>query len=218
MSIFNELEIIHRGELTIRGDLVLPFIFHIKDIKDTSVNEKMMSTEYTRLLMCKKLKDTINNIAYYIDRELFLIDLEEVKELNNLNLNLNFYQDELIGTKYHLTDLEDVKKVLNALYLTENEIYDIQSYIIDMQNYLLERFLDILHRHMKNGEKSEVLTEGFMEIQICSEFGHSVIFKENLNKSMSDFSFRELQTKRAYLSRKYEVEKLQYERLKNEKK
>ena len=57
-----------------------------------------------------------------------------------------------------------------------------------------------------------------MSIQVCSEFGNGVIFKENMGKCMSEFSFREIETKRAYLSRKYEVEKIQYENLKKENK
>lgn len=214
MSIFNKLEIIRRGEFKLEGDITIPFIFHIKDIKDTSVNETKLSKEYKNLLEFKKLKNIIDDIVNYIDIDLFLIDKSDVEELSDIA----FVKDNLIYDKYRVKDIYELNKLINQLCLSELELYDIREYIIDEQNKLITEFLNILHTEMENGKKTEHLSEAFMSIQVCSEFGNSVIFKENMNKCMSEFSFREIETKRAYLSRKYEVEKIQYDNLKKDNK
>lgn len=214
MSIFNKLEIIRRGEFKLEGDITIPFIFHIKDIKDTSVNETKLSKEYKNLLEFKKLKNIIDDIVNYIDIELFLIDKSDVEELSDIA----FVKDNLVYDKYRVKDIYELNKLINQLCLSELELYDIREYIIDEQNKLITEFLNILHTEMENGKKTEHLSEAFMSIQVCSEFGNGVIFKENMNKCMSEFSFREIETKRAYLSRKYEVEKIQYDNLKKDNK
>nr|DAW82356.1 MAG TPA: hypothetical protein [Bacteriophage sp.] len=214
MSIFNKLEIIRRGEFKLEGDITIPFIFHIKDIKDTSVNETKLSKEYKNLLEFKKLKNIIDDIVNFIDIDLFLIDKSDVEELSDIA----FVKDNLVYDKYRVKDIYELNKLINSLCLSELELYDIREYIIDEQNKLITEFLNILHTEMENGKKTEHLSEAFMSIQVCSEFGNSVIFKENMNKCMSEFSFREIETKRAYLSRKYEVEKIQYDNLKKDNK
>ena len=214
MSIFNKLEIIRRGEFKLEGDITIPFIFHIKDIKDTSVNETKLSKEYKNLLEFKKLKNIIDDIVNFIDIDLFLIDKSDVEELSDIA----FVKDNLVYDKYRVKDIYELNKLINSLCLSELELYDIREYIIDDQNKLITEFLNILHTEMENGKKTEHLSEAFMSIQVCSEFGNSVIFKENMNKCMSEFSFREIETKRAYLSRKYEVEKIQYDNLKKDNK
>lgn len=214
MSIFNKLEIIRRGEFKLEGDITIPFIFHIKDIKDTSVNETKLSKEYKNLLEFKKLKNIIDDIVNFIDIDLFLIDKSDVEELSDIA----FIKDNLVYDKYRVKDIYELNKLINSLCLSELELYDIREYIIDEQNKLITEFLNILHTEMENGKKTEHLSEAFMSIQVCSEFGNSVIFKENMNKCMSEFSFREIETKRAYLSRKYEVEKIQYDNLKKDNK
>lgn len=214
MSIFNKLEIIRRGEFKLEGDITIPFIFHIKDIKDISVNETKLSKEYKNLLEFKKLKNIIDDIVNYIDIDLFLIDKSDVKELSDIA----FVKDNLVYDKYRVKDIYELNKLINQLCLSELELYDIREYIIDEQNKLITEFLNILHTEMENGKKTEHLSEAFMSIQVCSEFGNGVIFKENMNKCMSEFSFREIETKRAYLSRKYEVEKIQYDNLKKDNK
>ena len=214
MSIFNKLEIIRRGEFKLEGDITIPFIFHIKDIKDTSVNETKLSKEYKNLLEFKKLKNIIDDIVNFIDIDLFLIDKSDVDELSYIA----FVKDNLVYDKYRVKDIYELNKLINSLCLSELELYDIREYIIDEQNKLITEFLNILHTEMENGKKTEHLSEAFMSIQVCSEFGNSVIFKENMNKCMSEFSFREIETKRAYLSRKYEVEKIQYDNLKKDNK
>jgi hypothetical protein len=214
MSIFNKLEIIRRGEFKLEGDITIPFIFHIKDIKDTSVNETKLSKEYKNLLEFKKLKNIIDDIVNFIDIDLFLIDKSDVDELSDIA----FVKDNLVYDKYRVKDIYELNKLINSLCLSELELYDIREYIIDEQNKLITEFLNILHTEMENGKKTEHLSEAFMSIQVCSEFGNSVIFKENMNKCMSEFSFREIETKRAYLSRKYEVEKIQYDNLKKDNK
>ena len=214
MSIFNKLEIIRRGEFKLEGDITIPFIFHIKDIKDTSVNETKLSKEYKNLLEFKKLKNIIDDIVNFIDIDLFLIDKSDVDELSDIA----FVKDNLVYDKYRVKDIYELNKLINSLCLSELELYDIREYIIDEQNKLIIEFLNILHTEMENGKKTEHLSEAFMSIQVCSEFGNSVIFKENMNKCMSEFSFREIETKRAYLSRKYEVEKIQYDNLKKDNK
>lgn len=214
MSIFNKLEIIRRGEFKLEGDITIPFIFHIKDIKDTSVNETKLSKEYKNLLEFKKLKNIIDDIVNYIDIDLFLIDKSDVEELSDIA----FVKDNLVYDKYRVKDIYELNKLINRLCLSELELYDIREYIVDEQNKLITEFLNILHTEMENGKKTEHLSEAFMSIQVCSEFGNSVIFKENMNKCMSEFSFREIETKRAYLSRKYEVEKIQYDNLKKDNK
>ena len=214
MSIFNKLEIIRRGEFKLEGDITIPFIFHIKDIKDTSVNETKLSKEYKNLLEFKKLKNIIEDIVNFIDIDLFLIDKSDVEELSDIA----FIEDNLVYDKYRVKDIYELNKLINRLCLSELELYDIREYIVDEQNKLITEFLNILHTEMENGKKTEHLSEAFMSIQVCSEFGNSVIFKENMNKCMSEFSFREIETKRAYLSRKYEVEKIQYDNLKKDNK
>nr|DAX66622.1 MAG TPA: hypothetical protein [Bacteriophage sp.] len=214
MSIFNKLEIIRRGEFKLDGDITLPFLFHIKDIKDTSVNETKLSKEYKQLLEYKKLKNLLDDILNFIDLDLFLIDKSDIAEITDVE----FIQDDLVYDKYRVKDIYELNKLIVKLELTEIELYDLREYIVDEQNKLITEFLDILHKEMENGKNTEHLSEAFMSIQVCSEFGNGVIFKENMGKCMSEFSFREIETKRAYLSRKYEVEKIQYENLKKENK
>ena len=214
MSIFNKLEVIRRGEFKLDGDITLPFLFHIKDIKDTSVNETKLSKEYKQLLEYKKLKNLLDDILNFIDLDLFLIDKSDILEFTDIE----FIKDDLIYDKYRVKDIYELNKLIAKLELTEVELYDLREYIVDEQNKLITEFLDILHKEMENGKNTEHLSEAFMSIQVCSEFGNGVIFKENMGKCMSEFSFREIETKRAYLSRKYEVEKIQYENLKKENK
>ena len=101
MSIFNKLEIIRRGEFKLEGDITIPFIFHIKDIKDTSVNETKLSKEYKNLLEFKKLKNIIDDIVNFIDIDLFLIDKSDVEELSDIA----FIKDNLVYDKYRVKDI-----------------------------------------------------------------------------------------------------------------
>ncbi|MBF1054273.1 MAG: hypothetical protein HXL14_05275 [Parvimonas sp.] len=101
MSIFNKLEIIRRGEFKLEGDITIPFIFHIKDIKDTSVNETKLSKEYKNLLEFKKLKNIIDDIVNFIDIDLFLIDKSDVEELSDIA----FVKDNLVYDKYRVKDI-----------------------------------------------------------------------------------------------------------------
>ena len=60
-----------------------------------------------------------------------------------------------------------------------------------------------------NGKKDP--SESFMVLRCAYELNHSVIFPENIGKSISEFSFRELRTQRIYMAKKCEIEKIQYD-------
>ena len=151
MSIFNKLEVIRRGEFKLDGDITLPFLFHIKDIKDTSVNETKLSKEYKQLLEYKKLKNLLDDILNFIDLDLFLIDKSDIAEITDVE----FIQDDLVYDKYRIKDIYELNKLIAKLELTEIELYDLREYIVDEQNKLITEFLDILHKEMENGKNTE---------------------------------------------------------------
>ena len=201
MVVLDEITITKGGE-----DIKLPLLFHIKDIYS--------------------IQDTVeNNLVFFDDnsteedKKQILINL-----LAKVSLSLMVYDEDLsdyfeeqglkpvkmkkVPQGYIFTDHESLYNFLVNVKCNENDFVFLQKFIIEKHEVLIERFKMMVDKELETGSDKTLATEAFMSMRIAMEHSHSVIFPENLDKAVSEHSFREYFVKRAYLGRKMEIEDL----------
>lgn len=201
MVVLDEITITKGGE-----DIKLPLLFHIKDIYST--------------------QDTVeNNLVFFDDnsteedKKQILLDL-----LTKVSLSLMVYDENLedyfmeqglkpvkmrkVPQGYVFVDHESLYNFLINLKCNENDFVYLQKFILEKHEILIERFKIMVDKELEMGSEKTLPTEAFMSMRVAMEHSHSVIFPENLDKAVSQHSFREYFVKRAYLGRKMEIEDL----------
>lgn len=218
VNVFKELDIEKREELVIRGgDLTIPFLFSARSIKqggDSIVDNSIdFSQEYKYESQLKGIEDILS----YVDYNIFKVNEEYsiyLKEEANIDLI-----DDGEG-KYYFSGAKDFYKFLNIIGVTDFDLARIKELVyteIDkIANQVFNKIIEMIEHG--NMDKNAKQTVAFMNIQSLIEFNTStVIFRENLGKACEDWSFREMALKNLYLSRKYQLDKIMQDRMKEQR-
>lgn len=207
MIIHSELEFKKYGI-----EIKLPFYFHIADIKDDFLSENntnelefygkdiyFQNENHMKISKYKKM-------LQYID--LFQLTLDNCDEKDDSIFSLT---KEYRGGRI-FKDIDSLYIFLvDILGFTEIDFSQINIFIKEQQIRLVNNFVKMLEEEIELGNGKKDPSESFMVLRCAYELNHSVIFPENIGKSISEFSFRELRTQRIYMAKKCEIEKIQYD-------
>lgn len=223
MDFFSKCNMVIRTELSFykfESEIKLPFYFHIKDIKNdffSDSNEFEVGTFSKDIYFVNKNKQNKNKYRtwlQYVDLENFIIQEDD---------DIPSYILELTHSKDGVRIFKDVdcmyKFLVDTLGFTELDFENINIFIKANQNKLVNQFIDMLHEELKLGDKTTDPSESYMILRCAYELNHtSTVFPENSNLSISEYSFREIRTQRAFMSRKCEIEAIQMKQIEDSRK
>lgn len=198
-------------------DIKFPFYFHIKDISNTFFDEEStnilefydseLNEQYDKSFMRSEHIKTLK----FIDLNQFTLDdiIDEYKE--NMKLTKNGYIFTNHDSLYSF--------LISELKFNEVDFVLMKQFVENEQGRLLLSFSQMLEKEIGLGKDKDDISEAYMTLQGAFELNHAnTLFPENIGKSLSEYSFRELRTQRIYLARKYEIEKARYDEvMKNNK-
>lgn len=209
MVICSELEFI-KHKISIK----LPFYFHIKDVSNSFLYE-----------------NNINEIEYY-GKDIYFQNEDDKKievfksylkyiDLNQLTLEIEEENNEILEyTKVYKNSriFKDIDKLyeflVNFLGFTEVDFSQMRLFIQEQQYRLVSSFTKMVEKELEVNSNKKDPNEVFMILRCTYELNHSAtVFPENKDKSISEYSFRELKVQRAYIGRKCEIEKIQYDEI-----
>lgn len=213
-SIFKEFEIVIKDEMEV-GGIILPFIFDIKNIDEVEIDLYNLANEYRNYNDYLSKINTLEDMCRFVDLQTLQIEYSEEFEQIFKNNKINFDLND--SSNIILSDVKSLLKFMNIiLKLKDSDFANIKLFIEQRRTRIIEEFITRVRTLMGLNDPSEKFTEAFMQIQIASEFNHSCIFPENMNKSYSEYTFREKFLKRVYLARKYEVEERRTRKLRED--
>lgn len=211
----NDLSFIYPKHTIEIDNYKIPILVHIKDIKTSYEIEEL-------------------EIGLIGKEDIFSYEYELIKLLNlfkSLLVHINI-QDKLFDnfTKTFLENYK-LKSVNDLLYkLNENQICKIVEHIKEIKPIMIHIFRKRLYSALKVDIKAPVIKvpkiEGdlpmppdltnymsfndfYITCQAIIEFNATPIFEENKNKAVSEWSLREIELHKTYLTRKHKVEELQ---------
>lgn len=193
-------------------EIKLPFYFHVKDLKNDFLEE-----DKENVLEDTYSSELLNNIEIYkeylkyVDLDYFLFeDLDEE--------TINTYKFTRKRRGYGFNDVDSLYIFLvDVLMFNEVDFHVMKEFIYNNQVTLAISFRKMVEKEMELTKKTEVPTKSFMELRCAYELTNLVIFPENEGKCISEHSFREDVARQIYMSRKCEIEKIQYDKLKQGK-
>lgn len=198
-----------------KGDfeIKLPFYFHIKDLKNDFLEqdkENIIEDSYSSELMNKI--ELYKSYLQYVDLDYFLFDgIDE-----NIISMYNFTKKR---RGWGFTDVNSLYLFLvTELMFNDTDFQVMKRHINENQYRLALTFRDMIEKEMELTKKSEVPSRSYMELRCAYELTNLVIFPENEGKCISEHSFREDIARQIYMARKCEIEKIQYDKLKNSNK
>lgn len=210
MVIHSELDFIKYGV-----EIKLPFSFHISDIRQDFLSETniyelefyskdiyFQNEEYLKISQYK-------TILKYVDLAQFTIsDCDEnLEHLTKETIYGRIFKD-IDSLYYFLVDI---------IGFTEFDFSKMNVFVKEQKIKLVDNFVRMIEKEMELGNGKKTPNETFMILRCSYELNHSVIFPENIGKSISEFSFRELRTQRVYMAKKCEIEKLEYDEIMGKK-
>ncbi|MGL4425897.1 MAG: hypothetical protein ACRCZ1_02970 [Cetobacterium sp.] len=198
--------------------IVLPFSFHIKDVKQDlssyfNVSERenileeysadlygqreyVSSDEYNmKLLECFDLK----NYPLELDKE----DLEEYGGMVEKYKNVYIFKNHT-----HLYSF-----LIEILKFNETDFKVIERFVMEAQLKLRRSYEKMLVAEIDIGNPKEDASESYMILRCAFELNRPPIFKENVGLAIEEHSWREMITQRIYMGRKCEIEKIQYDNI-----
>lgn len=198
-------------------EIKLPFCFNIADIKEDFLSdEKENELEFYDKDIYFQNKDHMQILRYkkilqYVDLLQLTIDDENNNPLSKLTTVYN--------GKRIFKDIDSLYLFLTEkLNFTETDFYAMIMFVKEQQIKLINKFVEMVEVEMELGNGKKEPPETFMTLRCAYELNHNVIFPENIGKSISEFSFRELRTQRVYMAKKCEIEKIQYDEVMKGKK
>lgn len=229
---FNKLNFAKRSFIKI-NDLFLPIIVNINNIYDNETeidnyivnfitnknNEFKYEIDLTNSPFQKQIEayDFMNKIKFiykYIDIDIIDYNGTNIGEAYNKLLN------------YDISKFDNFYKyIVNTDNITEDDItkaiFQIQFLIVKCKNIFIERakeyldfdrvFPNISLKHgnsvyMNKYNKTMLYPMGMIELQTVSEYPMDIWFEENKNKAFSEWSWREKQLKKMYITMKVKIE------------
>lgn len=229
---FNNLTFSIRS-FTMLDDLFFPIIVNISNIydnnfpeiieykvnfisnKDGELKYEIDKTDfpYKEQIELFELKNKIYFIHSFIDFSLINTNNENVSALIKKIYNLDITKKEDFFT-YFINNSnikeEDITRIM----------YEINFLVIKCKNIFIERAIDYLDfkRQLPGitlDKKSQLIDQykdymeypiGLMELQQVSEYPMSIWFEENIGKSYNEWSWREKQLKKMYITTKVRLE------------
>lgn len=220
-NFFVKCNMIRRSDISFNksgNKITIPFIFHIKDLSNsfldnTNENElEIYSSSIYFQNQLNKQKEWYKEILSYVDLSQFTLENGENNILDKYTMQYNNYR--VFKNIDYLYDF--LISIFNFNEIDFKQMYD---FVFQNQYSLAMSYIKLIEEEMEIGSKKEVPTESFMILRCAYELNHSAtVFPENMNKSISEFSFREIRTQRIYMSRKCELEQIQYDKIMKENK
>lgn len=216
-SFFSKCNMTRRSEMTFKkfGQIIkIPFFFHIKDISNTfSIEEIENELEfydkdiYFQDNFDRKI-EKYKSYLKFVDLSQFTIDVddnnEDIIKLTKVSGDYRIFKD--VDCLYFFLS--------NILNFDEIDFTKMKIFIKENQSKIICHFIDMIDEELEIGSQDESPNETFMILRCAYELNHTAtVFPENKNKSISEFSFRELRVQRVYLARKCELEKMQYDKI-----
>lgn len=209
---FSELDIVQYSYVELSEDLIVPIKVDIANIN--------FSNGKTNAMILKITEDTISTYNPFLEDITKNIEKEELTRLfNHIDYSMpcmegicnssDFY-DYVYSSGMCLADLTEIK----------NEIVRCINNVTSIFNRRLIRLLDIKPNKIRNRvggiiDKIDInnydlnQTQEYFKLQGFIEFFKVPIFKENIGRALNEFSYREIQTRLQYFSRKFTIEKEQ---------
>ena len=212
MDFFSKCDMKVKSELSfVKGGVLfkLPFLFHIKDININFIEEENGNVvkDYGKDIYFQNRLDEIE-----IDNKYYLkfIDLNQwtFSDVDGINSLFKKKKDNYIAK-----DIESAYTILVS-YLNFNELdfAILKKFCLENQLKLVVLFREMVDSNLEVGSSKVEPNDVFMILRCAYELNHSAtVFPENIGKSISEYSFREMCIQRSYMARKCEIEKLQYE-------
>lgn len=212
MTFFKKCDMIIKSELIFNKNsyiIKLPFYFHIKDIKNDFLDdsEGNILENYGKDIYFNDRYDEIEKDNKYFLR---YVDLNQwtIEGVDNDN--------PLFVRKRDVFRVKDIDSLYTILidYLKFNELdfSMIKKYCLKTQAKLAYDFREMVNADLGVASGKKDPNDIFMILRCAYELNHtSTVFSENMGCAISDYSFREMCVQRAYMARKCEIERLQYE-------
>lgn len=211
MEFFSKCNMIIKSELSFNKNgyiLKLPFYFHIQDIKNDFIDrvEGNILENYSKDIYFNDKSDDIESENKYF---LSYVDLNQWT-VSNVDDTTFFVKKKDV---YIVKDVDSLYRVLiDYLKFTELDFATIKRFCLENQSKLAYGFREMVNKGLEVGSGKKDPNDIFMILRCAYELNHTAtVFPENMGMSISNYSFRELSVQRAYMSRKCEIEKLQYE-------
>ena len=225
LSLF-DLDITKDTEIRFNDSFILPvklkaseLSYHDVNIATFNMMKYYEAEKYKKIIQNKNNPLTINKVDF--NKDSIIYDASELtfnRELNESRM------DDLI--KLYLKHINTEDKLFEGKNLLEHyEVNDLFGWLmsIDFSNKdfnILQSHVSFWIRHVAkqlddkisdllelDDKKGKAYNQAMIELQIAYEYGKGVYFMENLNKTCSDWSYRERILSKAYFTKKYLIDK-----------
>lgn len=223
---FASLDISRTFDLKI-GDINIPLLVHIRDIKEnegvakTSKSEAIKyvdkkgshielyeeePSEYETIREHLELKKSFKRYESFIDVDIPIFEFGTMAFLE-------YYQLDHLSELLEIFDRVDLQKLIDKCESMASEI--MTEFFINIKDFLCNKEIaptinikSINDVNLRDIEKYANKPAGYLISQIGVEFPANVFFQENMGKAISEWSLRELQLQALYISEKNIVEGL----------
>lgn len=201
MNRFHELDIVRVCELKLNNEFKLPFRFEIGNIKTEEAEEIVSVDFYAQDYNLNKRFRSLKDMFSDLDLNMIEFNKESWEDFNeefNMQVNDN--------GNYIFTEIKDFIKFLLKYYINDSRKFDlIKNFVNNNRTEIFNMFKDRIVTLLGLGVKEETKTNEFMDLRILETSAHP-FFRENIGRAIQDYSLREVFLRKAYFSRKYELD------------
>ena len=224
---FASLDISRTYDLKI-GDLNIPLLIHIKDIRENEGSPKVFeeevikyvdddgrhmeihsneSTVYDVIRNHIKLKESFRNYARFIDVNIPLFN-------GGRECFLEYYELDSLDDLLEILSESDMQKLINkcdeiVVAIMEEFFINIKAFLTNGTSVPVIRLkASKFDADMDAISKYSDKPSGYLIAQIGVEFAMNIFFEENIGKAISQWSLRELQLQALYITEKNIMEGL----------
>lgn len=191
----------------------LPFYFHIKDLGQdfmyedrTTILEDYPDLEFNSQKEDNEIKKEYINLLSFVSLKDFTIDFDEKDMEEYRDMVIDSPNGYVFKNHAYLYSF-----LISELKFNDVDFILIKNLITNSQVRLRTNYEQMLKKEIDLGNKKEDASEAFMILRCAFELNRPPIFPENKGKCISEMSLREFLAQRFYISRKCEIEKIQYE-------
>lgn len=193
----------------------LPFYFHIKDIGQdfmyedrTTILEDYPDLEFNSQKEDNEIKKEYINLLSFVSLKDFTIDFDENDMEEYRNMVIDSPNGYVFKNHTYLYSF-----LISELKFNDVDFILIKNLITNSQVRLRTNYEQMLKKEIDLGSPKEDASEAFMILRCAFELNRPPIFPENKGKCISEMSLREFLAQRFYISRKCEIEKIQYDKM-----
>lgn len=201
-----ELDISIKSELKVDKNFYLPFNFKISNIfDDNRVDISELAIYHSDY--------AFDNVLLDIKSALKDIDLDKIEFEDK---DLEFLEDYKMAKNqkdnYIFKEFDEFIKFFMRLYGSNPELIAIIGNFINSKRIeIFEKYQKTLNELLLIDSKKEEMSIEYMDLRIL-ETSPDPFFSENKNKTIQDYSLREVLLRRTYFTRKNQLDLMKYER------